>query len=77
MAKRLKSAPHPLTSRPHLRSAAVSNSRHSKIRLGDDLVKCVASAARRSAIHFEDGDILVFAQKIVSKAEGTLVGWQA
>jgi F420-0:gamma-glutamyl ligase len=33
----------------------------------------VASAATRAAIHFEDGDILVFAQKIVSKAEDTLV----
>ena len=44
-----------------------------EIRLGDDLVKCVASAATRAAIHFEDGDILVFAQKIVSKAEDTLV----
>src|SRR5438046_6570150 len=44
-----------------------------EIRPGNDLVKCVASAATRAAIHFEDGDILVFAQKIVSKAEGTLV----
>jgi coenzyme F420-0:L-glutamate ligase/coenzyme F420-1:gamma-L-glutamate ligase len=33
----------------------------------------VASAATRAAIHFEDGDILVIAQKIVSKAEGTVV----
>src|SRR5258708_14885073 len=40
---------------------------------GNDLVKCVASAATRAAIHFEDGDILVVAQKIVSKAEGNVV----
>jgi len=44
-----------------------------EIRPGNDLVKCVASAATRAAIQFEHGDILVFAQKIVSKAEGTLV----
>jgi coenzyme F420-0:L-glutamate ligase / coenzyme F420-1:gamma-L-glutamate ligase len=40
---------------------------------GNDLAKCVAGAARRAAIRFEDGDILVIAQKIVSKAEGALV----
>jgi coenzyme F420-0:L-glutamate ligase/coenzyme F420-1:gamma-L-glutamate ligase len=44
-----------------------------EIRPGNDLVKCVAGAASRAAIHFEDGDILVIAQKIVSKAEGALV----
>src|SRR5258708_16147448 len=44
-----------------------------EIRPGNDLVKCVASAATRAAIHFEDGDILVVAQKIVSKAEDALV----
>jgi coenzyme F420-0:L-glutamate ligase/coenzyme F420-1:gamma-L-glutamate ligase len=44
-----------------------------EIRPGNDLAKCVAGAARRAAIHFEDGDIVVIAQKIVSKAEGALV----
>jgi coenzyme F420-0:L-glutamate ligase/coenzyme F420-1:gamma-L-glutamate ligase len=44
-----------------------------EIRQGDDLAKRVAGAARRAAIRFEDGDILVIAQKIVSKAEGALV----
>jgi len=44
-----------------------------EIRPGNDLVKCVTSAARRAAIHFAHGDILVVAQKIVSKAEGALV----
>src|SRR6266446_10974530 len=71
MAKRFKSrcssADLPATS-PELRLFRIP-----EIRPGDDLVKCVASAARRSAIYFEDGDILVFAQKIVSKAEDTLV----
>jgi coenzyme F420-0:L-glutamate ligase/coenzyme F420-1:gamma-L-glutamate ligase len=44
-----------------------------EIRPGHDVVKCVTGAARRTAIHFEDGDILVIAQKIVSKAEGSVV----
>jgi coenzyme F420-0:L-glutamate ligase/coenzyme F420-1:gamma-L-glutamate ligase len=44
-----------------------------EIRQGDNLAKRVAGAARRAAIRFEDGDILVIAQKIVSKAEGALV----
>jgi len=44
-----------------------------EIRPGNDLVKIVTGAARRAAIHVKDGDILVIAQKIVSKAEGALV----
>jgi coenzyme F420-0:L-glutamate ligase / coenzyme F420-1:gamma-L-glutamate ligase len=44
-----------------------------EIHPGNDLAKCVTRAATRAAIHFEDGDILVIAQKIVSKAEDALV----
>jgi coenzyme F420-0:L-glutamate ligase/coenzyme F420-1:gamma-L-glutamate ligase len=44
-----------------------------EIRYGDDLAKLVTGAARRAAVQFEDGDILVIAQKIVSKSEGALV----
>src|SRR3979490_3044733 len=44
-----------------------------EIHPGHDLVKCVTSAARQTAIRFENGDILVIAQKIVSKAEGAVV----
>jgi len=44
-----------------------------EIRRRDDLAKCIADFARRAAIRFEDGDILVIAQKIVSKSEGSLV----
>jgi coenzyme F420-0:L-glutamate ligase/coenzyme F420-1:gamma-L-glutamate ligase len=44
-----------------------------EIRTGDDLGKIVASAARRAGIRFRDKDILVVAQKIVSKSEGALV----
>jgi coenzyme F420-0:L-glutamate ligase / coenzyme F420-1:gamma-L-glutamate ligase len=44
-----------------------------EIRPGNDLVKIVNAAAGRANIQFEHGDILVIAQKIVSKAEGALV----
>jgi coenzyme F420-0:L-glutamate ligase/coenzyme F420-1:gamma-L-glutamate ligase len=44
-----------------------------EIRPGDDLVKVISAAARRAAIHFGNGDVLVIAQKIISKAEGALV----
>jgi coenzyme F420-0:L-glutamate ligase/coenzyme F420-1:gamma-L-glutamate ligase len=44
-----------------------------EIRPGDDLAERVAAAARRAVIRFEDGDILVVAQKIVSKSEGAIV----
>jgi coenzyme F420-0:L-glutamate ligase/coenzyme F420-1:gamma-L-glutamate ligase len=44
-----------------------------EIRSGTNLAECLTAAARRAALHFEDGDILVIAQKIVSKAEGALV----
>jgi len=44
-----------------------------EIRRGDDLVQCIMDSARRVPIRFRDGDILVIAQKIVSKAEGSVV----
>src|SRR5579872_1609679 len=40
---------------------------------GDDLAVLLAAALRRTKIVPEDGDILVVAQKIVSKAEGRIV----
>jgi coenzyme F420-0:L-glutamate ligase/coenzyme F420-1:gamma-L-glutamate ligase len=43
------------------------------IRPGDDLADIVLSALQASGVALEDGDILVLAQKIVSKAEGRLV----
>lgn len=39
---------------------------------GDDLVALIEQALQRAAISLQDGDILVLAQKIVSKAEGRL-----
>jgi coenzyme F420-0:L-glutamate ligase/coenzyme F420-1:gamma-L-glutamate ligase len=44
-----------------------------EIRLGDDLPEQITRAARKARIPFENGDILVIAQKIVSKAEGAVV----
>jgi len=43
------------------------------IQPGDDLAPIILLALKRAGISLEDGDILVLAQKIVSKAEGRLV----
>jgi coenzyme F420-0:L-glutamate ligase / coenzyme F420-1:gamma-L-glutamate ligase len=44
-----------------------------EIQPGDNLPKLIVNAARAARIAFESGDILVVAQKIVSKAEGRRV----
>src|SRR5947208_14591939 len=44
-----------------------------EIRKGDDLAKSSVAAARKAGLAFAAGDVLVVAQKIVSKAEGFLV----
>lgn len=44
-----------------------------EIRKGHDLARLTLLAARRAKIAFEEGDILVVAQKIISKAEGRIV----
>lgn len=44
-----------------------------EIRKGDDLAEGIANAAKKAGLRFEDGDIVVVAQKIVSKAEGSVV----
>ena len=40
---------------------------------GDDLCELVAQGLACDAIHLQFGDILVVAQKVVSKAEGRIV----
>jgi coenzyme F420-0:L-glutamate ligase/coenzyme F420-1:gamma-L-glutamate ligase len=40
---------------------------------GDDLALKIIEAARANQVAFEDGDILVVAQKVVSKAQGRIV----
>lgn len=44
---------------------------------GDDLARRVIDAARREASGLRNGDIVVLAQKIVSKAEGRVVSFAA
>jgi len=43
------------------------------VRQGDDLADILIDALHASAIQLQDGDILVIAQKIVSKTEGRMV----
>ena len=43
-----------------------------EIRKNDDLAERIVEAAKKAGLRFEDGDILVVAQKIVSKAEGAV-----
>ena len=40
------------------------------VREGDDLVRLAISGLERSHMYLREGDVLVFAQKVVSKAEG-------
>jgi coenzyme F420-0:L-glutamate ligase / coenzyme F420-1:gamma-L-glutamate ligase len=44
-----------------------------EIQQGEDLARRITAATRRAGLRFEDGDIVVVAQKIVSKAEGAVV----
>lgn len=44
-----------------------------EIRIGDDLAGCILEAARGQGVRLQTGDVLVVAQKIVSKAEGRIV----
>lgn len=44
-----------------------------EIRKGEALAERIVEAAKKSGLRFEEGDILVVAQKIVSKAEGLVV----
>jgi coenzyme F420-0:L-glutamate ligase/coenzyme F420-1:gamma-L-glutamate ligase len=74
MAKRGKDRPFPAgtsAAAPELRLVRILGM--PEIHRGDDLARRIATAARQSGLQFEDGDILVIAQKIVSKAEGAVV----
>jgi coenzyme F420-0:L-glutamate ligase/coenzyme F420-1:gamma-L-glutamate ligase len=44
-----------------------------EVREGDDLAELIASALRATAIELADRDVVVIAQKVVSKAEGRVV----
>ena len=43
------------------------------VKAGDDLAKIIIETAEKNAVPIEDGDIIVVAQKIVSKAEDRVV----
>jgi coenzyme F420-0:L-glutamate ligase / coenzyme F420-1:gamma-L-glutamate ligase len=43
-----------------------------EVRKGDILTRLITEAARKAKISFRSGDVLVLAQKIVSKAEGSI-----
>jgi len=43
------------------------------VEAGDDLASLIIAAAKSNDVEIEDGDILVVAQKVVSKAEGRIV----
>src|SRR6266481_1261144 len=69
------------TSRSSVKKARTASSDVRLIRLpglpeihrDDDLSQQIALAARKARLHFENGDVLVVAQKIVSKSEGAIV----
>src|SRR5437870_6244150 len=69
------------TSRSSVKKARTASSDVRLIRLpglpeihrDDDLSEQITNAARKVRLHFENGDILVVAQKVVSKAEGAVV----
>ena len=44
-----------------------------EVRPGDDLAVLILEAAERQGLAFEQGDVLVVTQKVVSKAEGRIV----
>ncbi len=44
-----------------------------EVKEGDDIGEMIVDACRRSGIGIEDGDVVVVAHKIVSKAEGRMV----
>ena len=44
-----------------------------EIQKGEDLAKQIVAAAKKAGLRFEDKDVLVVAQKIMSKAEGSVV----
>ncbi len=76
MAKRSSRSAKPVLRRTPLSSGPISLfvvPGLPEIRKGENVPKLVISAARNAGIAFQEGDILVAAQKIVSKAEGRVV----
>lgn len=68
-----KARPHPKNPRVPGRLEILALAGIPEILPGDPLARILVAAARRSSMAFRHGDVLVVAQKIVSKAEGALV----
>lgn len=60
---------------PHMELLAIPGL--TEIRKGDDLAGLIVEAAKKAELRFEDGDLVVVAQKIVSKAEGAVVSLES
>ena len=43
------------------------------VRVGDNLAKIIVETAKENCVSIDDGDVVVVAQKVVSKAEGRIV----
>ena len=74
MAKRSKSrssSADVLLGSPELRLVRIPGI--PEIRRRENIAKLITDSAREAGIRFEDGDILVIAQKIISKSEGAFV----
>ncbi len=59
--------------RPRVPIELISVAGLPEIREGNDLARLIVGAARNASIAFHNGDIVVIAQKVISKAEGRLV----
>jgi len=57
-----------MSSAPELRLIALPEFPH--VGSGDDIAALTAAALTRAAVQLRPGDVLVFAQKVISKAEG-------
>ena len=71
---RVKTTPNVSKERDSLKSfTAVALENFPLIRPGDDMAKMIVEVARRNDLQVEDGDVIVVAQKIFSKAENRIV----
>lgn len=60
-------------SRKSLTFTAIQN--FPRIKSGDDIASILVNLLKEQAIDVEDGDIFVFAQKVISKSEGRLINY--
>ena len=73
MAKRRSNASSKSISTKRLRLQVIVVPGLPEIRKGDDVSRLIIQAARQAKISFQSGDVLVIAQKIVSKAEDRVI----